>query len=286
MRRPSRTVSFVCAAALGVVACGGSTEMAEVVASATVTSSGSGGSGSGGAGPCLSNGDGSIARSEVVFAAGLHATFRIADDVTVDLAGKAQPDGSRAWDVAGAYANDADVTVVTKEPAGQWFAADFPTATYTAPLAKHPTLGVLVGIFEAKADSLALLGVASPAEAVNATKVTYAPPATILAFPLADDASWKTSATVTGKAAGIAAVYAETYDSTVDAHGSLKTPYGTFDVLRVKTTMTRTVGVVPTVTRSFAFVAPCFGTVASVTSQPNEPQEEFSNAAQLRRLAP
>ncbi len=58
------------------------------------------------------------------------------------------------------------------------------------------------------------------------------------------------------------------------------------EVQRVRVKLTRTVAFTPTVTRSFLFVAECFGTVATLTSQPNESANEFSSAAEVRRLAP
>jgi hypothetical protein len=45
------------------------------------------------------------------------------------------------------------------------------------------------------------------------------------------------------------------------------------------------VGLLPaTVTRTDVFVAPCFGTVATVTSQPGEASADFTSAAEVRRL--
>jgi hypothetical protein len=46
------------------------------------------------------------------------------------------------------------------------------------------------------------------------------------------------------------------------------------------------VGALVTTPHSFAFVAECFGTVASVTSQSYEPLDDFTNAAEVTRLAP
>lgn len=48
----------------------------------------------------------------------------------------------------------------------------------------------------------------------------------------------------------------------------------------------RTVGAVPTVTRTYAFVTECFGTVATVVSRPNELSDEFTATSEIRRLAP
>ena len=60
----------------------------------------------------------------------------------------------------------------------------------------------------------------------------------------------------------------------------------TFEVLRVRTELERTVGLLTTTVRTFAFVSECFGTVATVTSEDDEDQVEFSRAAEVRRLAP
>ena len=39
-------------------------------------------------------------------------------------------------------------------------------------------------------------------------------------------------------------------------------------------------------TRSFAWMAECFGSVANVTSQSFESSQEFDDPAEVRRLAP
>jgi hypothetical protein len=82
--------------------------------------------------------------------------------------------------------------------------------------------------------------------------------------------------------------YTETYDSHADQVGTMTTPYGDFPVIRVATDLTRTAGVVTlSSTKTFAWVAECFGSVATVTSQdPAGSGAEFSDDAEVRRLAP
>jgi hypothetical protein len=232
---------------------------------------------------CSPNGDGVIARDEVPLRAGLRATFLIGLDATVDLAGAANPDGSRTWDLSGALAGDHTELVELQALTGAWFAPVFAGATYAARLSDTEEL---LGVFEVTPDALLLRGVVSPAGGLTRTELSYDPPVTVLAFPIALDGTWTTTSTVTGLALGVASFYTESYESQVDAGGTLRTPYGDFDVLRVRVRMVRTVGVVPTVTRSFLFVAECFGTVAAATSQPNEPNVEFTDAAEVRRLTP
>jgi hypothetical protein len=108
----------------------------------------------------------------------------------------------------------------------------------------------------------------------------------VLGFPLKQAASWTSDADVSGTAAGYPSAYHETYDNQVDAAGTLKTPLGTFDVLRVRVLLTRTVGLVQTTTRTFAFVSECYGTVATITSDSNESAVELTHASEVRRIAP
>jgi len=100
------------------------------------------------------------------------------------------------------------------------------------------------------------------------------------------DATWTSDTSVSGVAEGIPVAYSEKYESVVDAKGKLKTPLGTFDVLRVRVLLTRTVGFAVTKVRTFAFVTECYGTIATVTSDDNEGDIEFTHALEIRRIAP
>jgi hypothetical protein len=82
-------------------------------------------------------------------------------------------------------------------------------------------------------------------------------------------------------------VYTEKYDSRVDQVGTMTTPYGAFPVLRTATDLTRTSGLATLATsRTFSWSAECFGTVATIQSQDFETAAEFTDAAEVRRLAP
>jgi hypothetical protein len=244
------------------------------------------GSGSGGNIACTPNGDAVLERDEIVLGAGLSATFRVARDAKVDTKGTPLGDGRFAWDLAGTLVGDTDETITTATLEGAWYASAFPGASYAAPLTKDAWLGEVVGIFEARPDALLLRGVASVAGGPTATRVSHAPGATVLAFPLAVGAAWVSTSSVSGQALGLPTLYSETYDANVDRAGTLATPFGTFEVVRVRTTLTRLVGALPTVTRSFAFVSACYGAVATLTSMPGETGEEFTLAAEVRRIAP
>jgi hypothetical protein len=116
--------------------------------------------------------------------------------------------------------------------------------------------------------------------------LTYSPPAVILRFPLAVGSSFATTSTVSGQAGATLAYYTESYDSQVDAAGTLRTPFGDFPALRVRASMTRTVAAVPTITHSFLWLAECYGVVGAATSYPGETSADFTTAADIRRIAP
>jgi hypothetical protein len=235
-------------------------------------------------GTCIPNHDGTIDRTEVPLAAGAMATFRIATSATWSTAGHANGDGSRTWDLSGQLANDADTAVMLGSPAGAWWQSAFPGAAYSGVLASGSDLQ---GVFAIDANGVTLLGVVSPAGGATRTELTYDPPAKILAFPFMAGSTWMSTSTVSGYAQGVIVAYTEAYGSSVDQVGTMTTPYGMFPVLRVATNLTRTSGGVPILTkRTFAWTAECFGTVATVSGQDNASGTEFSDDAEVRRLAP
>ena len=120
----------------------------------------------------------------------------------------------------------------------------------------------------------------------SAEAPTHDPPLVTLDYPLTIGKSWQSTSTVSGLALGVVTVYSESYDFEVDQQGDMTTPFGTFPVLRLRSTLTRTFGLIDTVVRSHGFMTECFGLVASARSQDNEASVEFTNAAELRRIIP
>ena len=243
---------------------------------------------------CSPNKDGMITRDEVPIAAGLHATYKIATNEDITTTGTMGAGGKRVWDYSAALPSDTSVLVETQSLMGKWFAPKYPSATYATKLSDSSDL---LGVFETSPGALLLQGVVSPAEngsnGSNGTQLSYSPSVAVLKFPLVMDASWTTDATASGTAQGVPLALAtateEKYESKVDAAGTLKTPLGTFDVLRVQTLLTRTVGTgftTVTTVRSFAFVTECYGTIATITSSDNEPNVEFTHAVEIRRISP
>jgi hypothetical protein len=234
------------------------------------------------AGGCPHNNDGIISAAEVPLAAGLKATFRFAANETIDTAGMMNPDGTRTWDFTAKLGSDQDVILNTLSPMGTWWAADFTKATYATKLAQSQTI---LGVFEVGTDALSLLGAVSPtSDGVTETEVTYATPIPILKFPFMKGSTWTTTSNVSGTLNGVVSAYTEKYETSVDAAGTVKTPFATFPALRVGTVLTQTVGVVVTTTRTFAWVTECYGTIAKATSTSNETTAEFTQAAELIRI--
>lgn len=232
------------------------------------------------AGSCAPNHDGVITRGEFPVMAGESANFLVATDVTVDTAGTLGSDGTRHWDLSKQLSGDANVDVVLQPVAGSWFASSFSGATYATQLSQKSDL---LGVFEINDSALLLRGIVSPKGGAARTELTYDPPVKVLVFPLTTKSTWSTDTSVSGVADGIPSAYSESYDSKVDAVGDVATPYGTFPVLRVQTSSVVTAAAVPV--QSFSFVSECYGQVAEITSQNYETSTEFTDAAEVRRLA-
>lgn len=233
---------------------------------------------------CAPDHDGKVELEELPLAAGRMANFRIATDAAFDTAGTANGDGSRRWDLSIAMAGDTDRPTTLLSPTGTWWQSVFPTATYAAPLSAESDL---LGVFRVDATAVALLGVVSPEAGSGRTELEYDPPATILALPVGAGATWSSTSTVSGFALGVITAYTERYQSRVDQVGTMTTPYGEFPVVRVATDLRRTSGGALLLTkRTFAWVSECFGPVATVSSQDFESGAEFSDPAEVRRLAP
>jgi hypothetical protein len=238
----------------------------------------------GSSGLCTPNHDGQLTPNEIPLVAGRMANFRIATNATWNTAGTANPDGSRHWTLTGTLSGDADKVIALASPTGTWWHPDFAAATYAAPLSASSDLA---GVFHVDASGVTLLGVVSPTGGATRTELTYDPPVKILALPFGAGSMWSSTSTVSGYAQGVITAYTETYDSLADQVGTMTTPYGDFPVIRVATDLTRTAGLVTlSSTRTFAWVAECFGSVATVTSQDPASGAEFSDDAEVRRLAP
>jgi len=242
-------------------------------------------------GVCRPNADLEITRDEVPIILGARATFRVALDAPVDTAGQPGEGDGRAWDLSAMLDGDQTITVEARAPGDFWFSEEFPDASYVTRLSETTTN---LGIFRVTDSQLLLLGIASPTDGFTGTELTYDPPVVVLDFPLTVGKSWRTESSVSGTFNGAFVNLDEDYSVSVDAFGSLETPFGTFEqVLRIRTELDRSnspfidpFGFLDITTRTFSFVTECFGTVASVVSENDESEVEFTQAAEVRRLTP
>ena len=237
-----------------------------------------------GPGPlCADSADGSISRDQFPVAPGVHATYRVAQNAMVSTVGTTLPDGGSLWDFTGALAGDGDVVIGTSALDGGWYAGQYPSATYVAPLSPSSNL---LGVFEATAANLLLLGVVSPDPGASQTELTYSPPALVLQFPIVPGAKWQSTSNITGPLDGIEIVglYTETYASTVDATGDVLTPFANFAAQRIQTVLTRTVGALISGSTTYVYATACFGGVATVVSQADLGTTNFTNASVVERL--
>ncbi len=245
---------------------------------------------------CTPNHDGMISANEVPLAAGKMADYRIATGAVWSTQGTASTGNTRTWSLTGALTNDADSAVTLDAPAGKWWAGDagFATATYVTTLAKGSDL---MGVFHVDSTGVTLLGVVSPNGGTGYTEVVYTPPARILAVPFGASSTWTSTSNVVGYATSSSVTsyvnYTEKYVSSVDQTGTMATPYGDFPVLRVGTVLTQSqLGTVYYSVHSFAWIAECFGSVATATAPSTTTETsavEFgtgSGDAEVRRLIP
>ena len=236
------------------------------------------------AGPlrCTDGIDGVLESSELPLQPGARAVFRTAQDIDFDTRPSEQG-GETHWDLSGAFAGDQDEELVLLDPSEHWSSELFPTASYMAPLASDSDL---LGVFELRDDGLFLLGVVSPEEGFARTELEYDPPALLLSLPAMQGTSWQSDSSISGLAQGVISVYSETYSGRIDHTGSAETPFGEFQVLRSQVELVRTIGLVTTTVQQHSLFAECAGSVASIRSQDDESESDFSEVAELRRLAP
>jgi hypothetical protein len=240
---------------------------------------------------CTPNNDGTISLSELPLTAGLSANYLIAagSNISWNTAGSAGSGGEIAWDLSGQLPGDNAQPVMLTAPTGAWWANDFPTATYATILSKSSNL---LGVFKVSPGGVTLLGVVSPSAGPGETELSYSPAAQIVAVPFMAGSTWTSTSDVTGLLEGVADPHTEEYDSEVDHVGTMKTPYGTFPVLRVATTLKYNA---VAYSLTYAWFAECFGSVAKAcggncefgsTTLQEVPTGDFTDPAEVWRITP
>lgn len=236
---------------------------------------------------CLPNLDGRIDADEMPVAIELAANYFLRSNTSVDLAGQAAADGL-LWSYPDETADDARVSFTATEVIDQWYAETFPNATFA--LATDAT-GDLMGVYRKDQAGLWLLGLAStePNPPAGKTLYRYESPVALFRFPIQDGDRYTEVGVISGGMVnGLPYTGTDTYEIVVDGSGELVLPYVSFSpALRVYTFVRSepTAGGVATSHRQVSFLFECFGEVARATSQPDETDPNFTNAAELRRFA-
>jgi hypothetical protein len=232
---------------------------------------------------CIGNNDGVIDRGELVFPLDLpvhYLTNPPGTTVTVSPDGAMMP-GGRQWDFT---STSGDALSLGLEAVGdKWFAASFPGATYTTVTDEQTQT---LGIFRVTDTSLDILGFAS--RAPNQTLLVYDQPIASLRFPVREGDQYVTGAKiVNGTLNGQPFAESDTYQISVDAHGTAVLPYVSFqNTLRVHVQLTQALPGGVAITRiQHLFFHECFGEVGRIVSNANETDPSFTTAAEFRRLS-
>ena len=238
---------------------------------------------------CLPNLDGVIDANELktAFDVPVHYLVNpVGEARPVDVVGSVNTEGQLVWSLGADYADDQVATLTASAPAGKWWAASFPAAQFTAPL---DLAGRIEGVYSNDGANLLLLGYASKDEAPaeGKTLVVYTQPVAIFRFPLSAPKEWISVGEVRNATVrGIPYAGRDTYTVKIDASGRLELPDVTFtQALRVRTTtlIEPSVGA-SIVRRQVGWVFECFGEVARATAPDNTSEDDFTTAAELRRL--
>jgi hypothetical protein len=224
---------------------------------------------------CLPDLDGRLAAAELPIALDAAAQYLVATDEIVSLAGP-------PWDWRAELAGEDKRSFAAAPLATQWYAAAFPAGEFAT--AAGPGVDA---VYSADDDALWLHGLASIEP--DRTLLAYDAPVAVLRLPLAVGDAWTETGTVTGGTLdNLPYSGTDTYEVAVDARGELALPHLRFtDAYRVRTrvTVAPAVGGASVTRRQASFLFECFGEVARATSRDDEPLEDFTVAAEVRRFS-
>jgi hypothetical protein len=231
--------------------------------------------------PCIPDRDGVLTAAELPVAVDAAAPYYVSTaSRAVDVAGDA------GWDLSAESLDDQVVEIAPAPLAGHWFAPDFAAGQFVVDAG-----GGLDAVYHLDEVALWLHGLASrDAEPANArTLLVYDAPVPVLRLPLAVGDTWSAAGTVSeGTLDGLPYVGTDTYQVEVAGSGPLALPYVRFDpALKVRThvVVEPAAGGVTTSRRQVSFLFECFGEIARAASRPDEPEPDFTTAAELRRFA-
>ncbi len=238
---------------------------------------------------CAPNLDGQIDATELSPALNVPVNYLVSPQGvtrTVDLVGTVDAQGHQTWDFGADYANDQVATIEATGLANKWYSASFPGGTFVTPFDAGDTIE---GVYAYNTTAITLLGLASHDSTGpgGQTLLVYDPPVTLYRFPLTVGSSYVSVGNISnGMLRGLPYAGKDTYQISVDASGQVTLETYVFtQALRVRTVVTTQPSAGQTVvTRQTSFLFECFGEIARATSLPNETSDDFTTAAELRRL--
>jgi hypothetical protein len=250
------------------------------------TYTGTGTGGGGGQLSCISNLDGKIDASEFQAKLGITANYLVGNDRTVNLVGTVDTAGHRLWDFSTDDTTDGLVGIQATTLEGKWYQASFPGGQWVAPA---DALGKVEGVYSADDGAIYLHGLASKEEngADGKTLLVYTEKVAVYRFPLSPGSTWTSVGEVQNATVNnLPYSGTHTYEVKDDATGELKLYDYTFtQAHRIRTTLTiKNPQGADVVRRQTGFASECVGEVTRATAKDNEPNEDFTVAAELRRL--
>ena len=237
---------------------------------------------------CVPNLDGKIDSAELAPSFDTPARF------VVSPAGRERPvsvlprveGGKNIWDFSVDAADDQAATFTAQPIKGHWYEASFPANAFVV---AFDAGGTTEAIYSHDQNALSLLGLASKVEAPaeGKTLLVYSTPISLYKFPLAPGATYTSiGESKNATLRGLPYAGKDTYEVKVDAAGEVDLPDLIFQQalrVRIKVTVEPAAGAVTT-QRQVQFISECFGEITRFTSKNNEPNEDFTQAAEVRRF--
>lgn len=238
---------------------------------------------------CIPDLDGQIVADELKAAIGVPASYLVTPPGKardVDLVGTSDETGAPIWDFSQDFAGDQQAFIEAASLKGAWFEASFPDGEFSAPA---DAAGTIQAVYRHTDEALYLLGLASTEEdpKQGKTLLVYDAPIGLYSFPIEPGKKWVASANVVdGTAFGLPYAGKDTYEVEVGKTGTLELFDYIFEqVHRVKLHVVQEPAVGQSVsTRQTQFLFECFGEVTRATSLPGEEKDDFTKAAEVRRL--
>jgi hypothetical protein len=240
---------------------------------------------------CVPNLDGVIDSTEVAPVLGVPVRYLVSpsgESRPVNLAGTTNAQGQLVWDLGTDYADDQLVSIQASALTSWWFASSFPNGQFVTPFDAAQTLQA---VYSQDDNGLYLQGIASTVQnpSNGETLFVYETPVTLYTFPLKAGTTWTSTGVVrNGMVEGLQYAGQDTYQGTDVATGQLILPDFTFTQAHRLAFIVTTVPAAgeTVVTRQDSFLFECFGEVARATSEPNETNDDFTTASQVRRFGP